>query len=273
MIDLHCHMLPGIDDGAPDLATALEMARVAVADGIAMVACTPHIHPGRYENTAESIAAACEDFRADLVRAGIDLEITYGADTQIVPELVEGLQSGRIPTLHGSRYFLFEPSHHIAQEGMLILLERVLDAGYVPIITHPERLHYIERHYEQFLQAVEMGAWLQLTAGSVTGRFGERIQGVAWRFLRDGVTHLLATDAHNLKNRAPLLSEGLDVAATLVGEEEAERLVSTRPAAVIADCVPSAVPMPTVSPPEGSGSPSGTREASGSSWIGRLFQR
>ena len=247
MIDLHCHMLPGIDDGAPDLDTALEMARVAVADGISMVACTPHIHPGRYENDSEGIALACEAFRLALAEADIDLEITYGADTQIVPDLLEGLQSGRIPTLHGSRYFLFEPSHQIAQEGMLVLLQRVLDAGYVPVITHPERLHYVERHYDKFLQAVEMGAWLQLTAGSVTGRFGERIQTVAHRFLSDGVTHLLATDAHNLKNRAPLLAEGRDVAATLVGEEEAQRLVSARPAAVIANLAPADVASPLVS--------------------------
>ena len=243
-------MLPGIDDGAPDLATALEMARIAVADGITLVACTPHIHPGRYENTADSIARACDVFRAQLAAAGIDLAITCGADTQIVPDLLQGLRCGRIPTLHGSHYFLFEPSHHIPQEGMLTLLERLLDDGYVPVITHPERLHYIDRHYDQFLQAVDMGAWLQLTAGSVTGRFGKRIQGVARRLLRDGVTHLLATDAHNLGNRAPLLAEGRDAAASLVGEEEAERLVSTRPAAVIADAAPGEVVMPTVLPPE-----------------------
>ena len=271
MIDLHCHMLPGIDDGAPDLATALEMARVAVADGITMVACTPHIHPGRYENTAESIAAACKDFREELAQAGVDLEITYGADTQIVPELLEDLQSGRIPTLHGSRYFLFEPSHHIYQEGMLALLAQVLGAGYVPIITHPERLNYIERHYEQFLQAVEMGAWLQLTAGSVSGRFGERIQNVAHRFLRDGVTHLLATDAHNLKNRAPLLGEGRDAAAKLVGEEEAQRLVSARPAAVIANAVPGDVALPCVSMVERSASEVEGAELKG--WLRRMFKR
>lgn len=271
MIDLHCHMLPGIDDGAPDLTTALAMARVAVEDGISMVACTPHIHPGRYENTAEGIALACEAFRSALAEADINLEITYGADTQIIPELLEGLQGGRIPTLHGSRYFLFEPSHHIAQEGMLTLLGRVIEAGYVPIITHPERLHYIERHYEQFLQAVEMGAWLQLTAGSVSGRFGERIQGVAHRFLRDGVTHLLATDAHNLKNRSPLLGEGRDVAATLLGEEEANHLVNTRPAAVIENLSPNDVVVPIA--PVGSFTGEESTGETSSGWLGRLFKR
>jgi protein-tyrosine phosphatase len=271
LIDLHCHMLPGIDDGAPDLATALEMAAIAVADGISLVACTPHIHPGRYENTAEGISRACDEFRVALAQAGIELDITYGADTQIVPDLLQGLQSGSIPTLHGSRYFLFEPSHHIPQEGMLTLLERLLDAGYVPVITHPERLHYIDRHYDQFLQAAAMGAWLQLTAGSVTGRFGARIQGVAWRFLRDGVTHLLATDAHNLKNRAPLLAEGRDVAATLVGEEEAERLVSIRPAAVIANQAPDEVAVPAVAMAGGSASETTTTVTRG--WLGRIFRR
>ena len=110
MIDLHCHLLPGIDDGPPDLATALEMARIAAAaDGITLTACTPHIYPGLYNNEADQILAAVAAFRLQLQEAGIPLEITTGADIQLVPELLDGLNSGRFPTLHGSRFFLFEP--------------------------------------------------------------------------------------------------------------------------------------------------------------------
>ena len=113
MIDLHCHLLPGIDDGPPDLATALEMARIAAAaDGITLTACTPHIYPGLYNNEADQILAAVAAVRLRLQEAGIPLEVTTGADIQLVPELLDGLNSGRFPTLHGSRYFLFEPSHH-----------------------------------------------------------------------------------------------------------------------------------------------------------------
>lgn len=248
MIDLHCHMLPGIDDGAPDLETALEMARTAVADGITVTACTPHIYPGMFENTHSGIREACESFRSALAEEGIPLEVTYGADIQITPDLVAGLADGRLPTLNESRYFLFEPPHHIAPPGMLDLIHNVLVAGYVPVITHPERLSYVEDYYSQFEQAARMGAWLQLTGGSLIGRFGKPIQAITERFLSDGITHLLATDAHNLGNRKPQLSEARSAAASLVGEEEAERLVITRPRAILDNLDPASVPAPVVAP-------------------------
>ena len=249
MIDLHCHMLPGIDDGAPDLDTALEMARTAVADGITVTACTPHIYPGMFENTHGGIREACENFRAALAEADIPLGLTYGADIQITPDLVAGLSEGRLPTLNGSRYFLFEPPHHIAPPGMLDLIHNLLVAGYVPVITHPERLTYVEDYYDQFKQAAAMGAWLQITGGSLIGRFGKPIRAISERFLSDGITHLLATDAHNLGNRNPQLSEARAAAVTLVGEEEAERLVCSRPQAILDNVDPAAVPGPIVQPP------------------------
>ena len=157
MIDLHCHMLPGIDDGPTDLETALEMARVAVADGITLTACTPHIYPGLFENDANAISAAAEAFRGHLRAAGIPLEITTGADIQIVPELLNGLKSGRFPCLHGSRYFLFEPPHHTVPPRFLDTLFDALSAGFVPVITHPERLTWLDdKHYGWFVEAARL---------------------------------------------------------------------------------------------------------------------
>lgn len=234
-------MLPNIDDGARDLDMALQMARLAVADGITMTACTPHIYPGLFENTIEGIIEAIEDFRLELARAEIPLQITRGADIQIVPDLLDGLREGRLPTLHNSRYFLFEPPHHISPPGMLNLVHSVISSGYVPIITHPERLTYVEQHYDDFIRAAEMGAWIQLTGGSLLGRFGPRVKKITERFLADGVTHLLASDGHNLKNRTPELTEAREAAAVIVGEEEAWRLVLERPRAIIADLPPSEV--------------------------------
>jgi protein-tyrosine phosphatase len=204
MIDLHCHMLPGIDDGPTDLETALEMARVAVADGITLTACTPHIYPGLFENDARSISAAAEAFRGHLRSAGIPLTITTGADIQIVPELLDGLKSGRFPCLHGSRYFLFEPPHHTVPPRFLDTIFDALSAGFVPVITHPERLTWLDdKHYGWFVEAARQGAWIQVTAGAVTGRFREQPQYWAERFLDDGLVHLLATDAHHFQRRPP----------------------------------------------------------------------
>lgn len=269
MIDLHCHMLPGIDDGAQDLATALAMAHVAAEDGIEVTACTPHIYPGLYENSTENIRASVEAFRNAVAEAGIPLELTFGADIQIVPELLMGLRRGTHPTLHGSRYFLFEPPHHTVPVRFAETLFDTLAAGYIPVITHPERLTWLdEDHYDWFLSAAADGAWIQLTAGAVTGDFGRRARYWSERMLDDGIVHILATDSHDPEFRPPILSAGRDVAAQWVGAEEAQRLVEDRPRAVLEDQPASNV----VPPPAQRGEAPGSRRAKQRrGWFSRLF--
>ncbi|MCF7985244.1 MAG: capsular biosynthesis protein [Thiohalocapsa sp.] len=220
MIDLHCHMLAGIDDGAPDLSTALAMARLAVADGITTTACTPHIYPGLYKNTTAGISAAVATLREALAEAGIALGITDGADIQLVPELVDGLRRGTHPTLHGSRYFLLEPPHHTVPVRFQQTIFDALAAGFVPVVTHPERLTWLDKeHYGWIVRAAGDGAWIQLTAGALAGRFGRSARYWGEKMLDDGIVHLLATDAHDAVHRPPLLSEGRDAAAARVGKE------------------------------------------------------
>jgi protein-tyrosine phosphatase len=263
-------MIPGIDDGARSLEIALKMAELAVADGITMTACTPHINPGLFDNTHAGIRDACADFQRELDTAAIPLKLTYGADIQVVPELVASLEDGTLPTLHNSRYFLFEPPHHVALPRLPDLVHNALLAGYVPVITHPERLAYIEADYDQFVDMARQGAWIQLTGGSLLGRFGPRVKKITERFLNDGVTHLLASDGHNLKNRTPELSEARDAAAAIIGAEEAFRLVNERPAAVIANMDPTDVSLPVglASTAPLDHLPSGEK----SNWFGRLFR-
>lgn len=244
MYDLHCHMLPAIDDGAKDLDTALEMARIAEKDGITHLACTPHIYPVLFNNTPEGIAAAVKSFNAELETAGVALTLSYGADIQVVPELLSNLRSGVFPTINGSRYFLFEPPHHAPLPNLDRLIFDVICAGYIPVITHPERLTWIDGHYDQILTAVQAGAWMQITAGSLTGRMGSSPKYWSERMLDDGVVCLIATDAHNLKGRPPLLAEGAEAAAKHVGAEEAQRLVLDRPKAIWENINPEDVRKP-----------------------------
>ena len=111
MIDLHSHILPGCDDGAPDLAVAAAMARLAVADGTRILACTPHILPGLYDNDAAGIARRVQELQAFLKQESIHLQLVVGADVHIAADLLQKLQAKAIPTLNGSRYFLLEPPH------------------------------------------------------------------------------------------------------------------------------------------------------------------
>lgn len=242
MIDLHCHILPGIDDGAPDLEVALAMARCAVADGITVAACTPHIYPGLYENNRDSILAAIASFRQVLAQENIPLRLVEGADTHLAPDLVGQIKAGKVPTLNGSRYFLFEPPHHVAPPRIEDTVFSLLAAGIVPVITHPERLTWIEENYPVFARMVASGAWIQLTAGSVTGRFGPRPKYWAERILDEGLCHILATDSHHITRRPPLLAEARDAAAKRLGLQEAMHLVVTRPQGIIDNRLPSELP-------------------------------
>ena len=248
MIDLHCHMLPGIDDGAVDLAMALEMARLAAADGIHTVACTPHIYPGMYENTADGIRGAITALQAELDAQGIALRLVEGADVHLDTDLVGSIRDGRVPTLAGSRYLLLEPPHHVAPPRFEDSVFQLMMAGHVPVITHPERLSWIENHYEVFGRLVKGGAWMQITSGSVTGRFGKRPQYWAERMLDDGLVHILATDAHHPRRRPPFLAEGRAAAAKRVGEQEATHMVVTRPQGILDNLEPGQLPALSVQP-------------------------
>jgi protein-tyrosine phosphatase len=242
MIDLHSHLLPCIDDGSPDLETSLEMARIAVADGIVTMACTPHIYPGVYDNTGDSIRQATTTLQIALDTYHIPLKLVAGADAHVDAELPAKLRSGEAPSLAGSRYFLLEPPHHVAPPRFADFVFNLMAGGFVPLITHPERLSWIEDHYETFCGLVEQGAWLQVTAGSLTGRFGSRPRYWGERLLGEGRVHVLATDSHGVKRRPPLLEEGRAVAERLVGQEESWHLVRTRPAGILIDSSPSALP-------------------------------
>ncbi|MEP6965411.1 MAG: CpsB/CapC family capsule biosynthesis tyrosine phosphatase, partial [Polaromonas sp.] len=167
MIDLHSHILPGIDDGAKDLDVSLEMARLAVADGIHTMACTPHIYPGLYMNDAQGIADARDALQLELDSHGINLRLVSGADVHLVPDLLSGLRAGHVPTLNSSRYVLLEPSHHVAPPRFEESVFQLVAAGYTPVITHPERLTWIETHYPVFVRMIGQGAWMQVTAGAL----------------------------------------------------------------------------------------------------------
>ncbi|HMN20905.1 MAG TPA: capsular biosynthesis protein [Ottowia sp.] len=269
MIDLHTHLLPGIDDGADSLETALEMARIAVQDGTTVLACTPHIYPGLYMNDAAGIGRERDKLQAALDTFGIPLRLTIGADAHLVPELLDGLQTGRVPTLAGSRYFLLEPAHHVAPPGFEQLVLEILLAGYVPVITHPERLTWIEDHYPSFVNLACQGCWLQLTAGSIVGKFGKRARYWSERLLDEGMVHIVASDAHTTGRRSPRMSDAIPVLERHVGAEETRRLLEARPQAILDDR-----PVDQVAPPPGLSGDARTRPAGrGLARLRRLLAR
>jgi protein-tyrosine phosphatase len=242
LIDLHSHLLPGIDDGSKDLAMSLAMARLASADGISTIACTPHILPGVYNNSGPTIRSAVTWLAEKLAEAGIPITVVTGADVHIAPDLALQLKDGRALTLNNSRYFLLEPPHHVLPPRLEDLIFGLQAAGYVPILTHPERLSWVEGHYDLIGRLVSSSVLMQITAGSVMGRFGRRPRYWAERMLDEGLCHLLATDAHNTEQRAPRMAEARDVVAQRLGDDEAINLVLRRPQGILNNVSPAELP-------------------------------
>ena len=220
------------------------MARAAAADGVTVVACTPHILPGLYHNTGPQIRQAVAGLQDALDQAGIALRLTTGADNHVVADFIAGLRSGRLLTLGDTRYVLVEPPHHVAPPRLEEFFFNLTASGYVPILTHPERLSWLKAHYSAVCRLVEGGAWMQITAGSLAGAFGRNAQYWAERMLDEGRVHILATDAHDLVRRPLHLSKARDIAAARVGPAEAEHLVVTRPRGVLQNVSPSSLPSP-----------------------------
>ena len=247
MIDLHSHILPGIDDGSPSLDVSLDMARRWVSDGVSILACTPHILPGLYHNTGPQIRSAIAELQLNLDENGIPLQLVTGADNHVVPDFVTGLKTGRLLTINDTRYVLVEPPHHHAPPRLGDLFFSIMAAGYKPILTHPERLTWITSHYALIRLLAFRGVWMQITAGSLTGAFGRGPKYWGEKMLDEGLVHILATDSHDLKKRPPILSHGYEKAKKIVGVEEAWRLVHTRPLAILNNQAPSEVDPPEIS--------------------------
>jgi protein-tyrosine phosphatase len=244
MIDLHSHILSGVDDGAPDLATSLEMARMAVDDGIEVMAATPHFLPGLYDNKASDVLNRVDILNAALFDRDIKLAVVSGGDVHISPDLDVKLKRQEVLTIHNTRYFLFEPPHFTAPPHLENHLHNIMVAGYIPILTHPERLKWIEQKYDLITTLAQSGVWMQITAGSLTGRFGKRAQYWAQRMMAEGRVHILATDAHNTTSRPPLLAKAYGIAKQELGEIEANNLVLKRPQMILENSHPSAIPSP-----------------------------
>ena len=236
MIDIHCHLLPGIDDGPETLGQALEMARVAVANGIEAAHVTPHLHPGRWENDQPKIAAAVEEYRAALAQAGIPLELGFAAEVRLDYEILPLIEAGRVPflgALEGFKVMLLEFPHSHVPVGADKFVSWLLAHKIRPLIAHPERNKELMREPAKLEPFVREGCLLQLTADAVAGNFGELCALRARDFLERGWVSVIASDAHDTTDRPPRIAPGRDAAAKIVGDVEAARMTHATPLRIV----------------------------------------
>jgi protein-tyrosine phosphatase len=229
MIDIHCHILPRIDDGPTDMNESIGMASVAAADGISTIVATPHLKDRIYP--AEIIASGVAELNRQLAERKIPVRILRGADINAMLSLTL-LKNF---TINGGRYLLFEfPHTHMPNNAGQIIFNAMV-SGLRPIITHPERNPSVVRDPAGLIELKETGALVQITASSLTGDFGPEAQECALFLLKKGAVDIIASDAHSVDGRRPVLSEGLRVAEKILGRGLALRLVEDNPAAVIED--------------------------------------
>ena len=253
LVDTHCHVLPGVDDGAPDLETSLEMLRAAAAAGTAAMIATPHQHPGRYPNPAGPLKAAhalLQEALRERAAAGEKLpEIHLGAEVHLDDGLVERLRSGELLSLAGGPFVLLELPDVFPTGPVEQLLYELQVAGFQVVLAHPERIGRLVREPALIERFVERGALAQVTGHSVSGRFGPECRSLTHRLLEARLVHVVASDAHDPRRRPTPLAEARAVVAEAFGEGEAVRLFEETPRAIL-EGRPVVVPPPRPLTPE-----------------------
>lgn len=212
MIDIHCHILPGVDDGAKDLQDSLALARGAVAEGIKTIIATPHHKNGHYENKKDEILAKTAELNQALQEENVPLTVLPGQETRIFGEILDDYRNGDILTINnGGKYLFIElPSDHVPYYTEQLLFDIQL-AGLVPIIVHPERNKGFLERPEMLFQLVKKGALTQVTGASLAGFFGKKIRKFSLQMVEANLTHFVASDAHNMVNRTFKMNEAFTV--------------------------------------------------------------
>ena len=232
MVDLHHHLLPGLDDGSPDLETSVAMAQAAVADGITHVACTPHAS-NRYVFEPELVAQKLAELRQALAAESIALVLAPACDFHMSYDNVQdALAHPRRYTVNGGDYLMIELADHAISPHMGETLHELRVAGMTPILTHPERNPTLQRDPERLAAWMRNGLLTQVTCASVLGDMGKAAEKMAHKLLTDRWVHFLATDAHNLTSRPPHMAAARAWVAKHHGTEYADRLCLTNPQAV-----------------------------------------
>jgi len=234
MVDIHCHVLPEIDDGATSLEESIAMCRVAAADGIKTIVATPHMFNGVYDSPDKETVHQ----KIELVMKGCEacVRIVPGAEVRYSYEIFQEIgDPGARIRLNESSYMLLEFPFRSMPPNIEQTIFEILKGGVTPVIAHPERNKKIQENPAILGDLVERGALAQLDAGSLTGGFGRETQNLARRIVEAGFAHFIATDAHHQDRRRPLLSRAAVLAADWGGEEYARAMVEANPEALVND--------------------------------------
>ena len=231
-VDVHCHALPGMDDGPATLEDAVALLEMAADDGTTHLVATPHAN---YQFLYQPERIAQERARLQAL-LGDRLQILIGCDFHLSYENIQdALAHPRKYTINSTRYLLVEFAQHFSMDALEGVLDQLLRAGLVPVLTHPERNPVFQEHPELAPRYIRLGCVTQVTASSLTGDFGKRAQKTAETMLADNLIHVIASDGHSAKKRRPRLSEAAMLVADRQDEARSSALIRDNPRAMILD--------------------------------------
>jgi len=235
VIDLHCHILPGVDDGAKTIEDSLAMARMAVAAGTTKIVATPHMNHPQFHVPGPVARAKVAEVRAAIAAAQIPIEVVLGGEIHWSTEIPERLASGElIPLSEEHKYILFElPMSHVPHATREVMWQLQL-AGIFPVLAHPERNMDFERNPDLIHQYRDAGVPCQITAMSLVGDFGRKARKVAERWLSEGAIDLLASDGHSARGRPPTMDEAARIVRKQAGSTVEDWLTCEVPRRILA---------------------------------------
>lgn len=234
-IDIHSHLLPGIDDGAQDLEMSMEMFRIAAENGIGQMILTPHNKPMHKNAGPARIEGMTRQLQECLKKEGIGIQLYAGSELYYRSDVLEELDGGKALTMAGSGYVLTEFGPGDDYEYIRGGIYRIMAGGYRPILAHVERYGSVCGEPGRVGDLVAMGCYIQVNAGSIMGQYGLRTKTLARRLLKQRLVHFVATDAHNAGKRSPAIYECARYIEKKYGQEYAKRLLTDNPMRVIND--------------------------------------
>lgn len=241
MIDIHSHIIPGVDDGPADMENSLNMLKTAEKSGTTGIIATPHYFKGRFETPFDKVVELSENLKAEALANGISIDIYPGQEIFLTMEIVELYRQGIVKGLNGTRYLLVETDMGRYSESFLDIIYELKLMGAVPVIAHPERYGYVLEDISRINPFIDEGCLFQINSSSITGIFGKKVQKTAHTLIRHGICNFIASDAHTNHKRTPDLSEALMAAEKInsftaaEAKANSERLLKNE--AIMADSI------------------------------------
>ena len=219
MIDIHCHILPGIDDGAKTIEDSLAMAKVAAEEGIHTIIATPHHKNNQFNNKKTDILHYVDELNKAFAKENMAMKILPGQEVRIFGEVLEDYEKGEILTLNHTKYLFIEfPSSSVPRYAERLLYD-IQTQGIIPIIVHPERNKELQEKPELMYQLVQNGALTQVTGASVCGYFGKKVKQFSEQLIEANLTHFIASDAHNTTTRTFKMNQAFDEIEAAFGSD------------------------------------------------------